>query len=117
MVGQSSNGIEVEMSFQKLCQLDELVLNAGREFLVDGQIIAVFRTSEAVYAIDGMCAHQGGPIAQGKLDGNCVTCPWHGWQYNICTGVNLLTQKKMLQDFAIEVRSNEVWIDLTNQKP
>jgi nitrite reductase (NADH) small subunit len=103
------------MGFQRLCRFDELETNQGKEFLVEGQIVAVFRTADAVYALDGMCAHQGGPIAQGEVNGNCVTCPWHGWQYDICTGVNLLTQKKMLLDFAIEVRQNEVWIDLSSR--
>jgi nitrite reductase/ring-hydroxylating ferredoxin subunit len=103
------------MSFQKLCQLAELQINQGKEFLVEGQIVAVFRTDQGVFAIEGMCAHQGGPVAQGELNGNCVTCPWHGWQYDICSGINLLTHKKMLLDFAVEVREEEVWIDVTSR--
>ena len=100
------------MSWQKLCLLEELPEAAGKEFLVDGRVIAVFRTSEGLQAVDGMCAHQGGPIAQGQLDHNCVTCPWHGWQYDVTTGNNMLTGKKMLDTFAMEIRDREVWIQL-----
>ena len=101
------------MALQKLCRVAELPDGAGREFVVDGRIVAVFRTGEEIHAIDGMCAHQGGPIAQGALDRSCVTCPWHGWQYDIRDGTNRLTGKQMLECFAIEVRSGEVWIDMS----
>ena len=94
----------------RICTLAELPEGQGKEFLIDGRVIAVFRTGEELYAVDGMCAHQGGPIAQGKLDAKCVTCPWHGWQYNIATGENLLTGKKMLDCFPIELRGEEVWV-------
>ena len=100
-----------------LCRLDELEMNKGKEFLVEGQIVALFRTMEGVFAIEGMCAHQGGPIAQGDVNGNCVTCPWHGWQYDIRTGVNLLSQKKMLVDFVVELRDDEVWIEIESASP
>jgi nitrite reductase (NADH) small subunit len=100
------------MSFQKLCQIDELLANQGKEFLLHGKILAVFRTNEGVFAIDGMCAHQGGPIAQGKLEGFCVTCPWHGWQYDIRQGVNLLSQKPMLDCYPVEIRDDQVWVNL-----
>lgn len=100
------------MSFQRLCLLEDLELSRGKEFLVADKIVAAFRTDEGVFAVDGMCAHQGGPIAQGELRGKCVTCPWHGWQYDISTGVNLLSQKKMLANYPIEIRSDEVWIDV-----
>lgn len=100
------------MSFQKVCAIDELIVEQGREFLVEGKVIAVFRLADdQVFAIDGMCAHQGGPIAQGHLSETCVTCPWHGWQYDISSGKNLLTQKKMLACFPTEVRDGEVWVD------
>mgnify|MGYP001439167715 CR=1 FL=1 len=43
--------------------------------------IAVFRHEGGVSAIHGVCAHQGGPLAEGRVVGGCVTCPWHGYQY------------------------------------
>lgn len=101
------------MSLKQICRADELAPGQGSEFLVDGKIVAVFLLSDgSVYAVDGMCAHQGGPIAQGKVSGRCVTCPWHGWQYDISNGKNLLTQKSMLASYAVELRDGEVWIDV-----
>ncbi len=87
-------------------------IGQARELLVAGQVLAVFRTESDFVAIDGMCAHQGGPIAQGQLDGNCVTCPWHGWQYDIRHGTNLLTGKQMLTCFATKVLDGILWIEV-----
>lgn len=103
------------MSWYFLCDASDLPEGSSREFVVDGRIVALFRTSQQWYAIDGMCAHQGGPIAQGKLDANCITCPWHGWQYDITNGKNLLTGKQMLDCFPIEQRQQEIWIQLPQE--
>ena len=101
------------MAWHEAGKLDDWSVGQGREMLIAGRVVAIFRTDEhRFFAVDGMCAHQGGPIAQGKLDHKCVTCPWHGWQYNITDGVNLLTQKKMLDCFAVEVREGSVYIEV-----
>jgi nitrite reductase/ring-hydroxylating ferredoxin subunit len=46
------------------------------------------------------------------VDGKCVTCPWHGWQYDISTGENKLTKRKMLKTFPVRLRDGniEVWL-------
>ncbi len=52
----------------------------------EGKEIALFCIDEEVYAIDNHCPHLGGPLAQGELEEDTVTCPWHGWRFNIKTG-------------------------------
>lgn len=100
------------MAWHRLCDLSDLGAGAGREFVVEGRVVAVFNDGQQLFAVDGMCAHQGGPIAQGSLNGKCVTCPWHGWQYDISDGRNLLTGKHMLDCFPIEIRDEQVWLEL-----
>ncbi|MDX2132483.1 MAG: ferric reductase-like transmembrane domain-containing protein [Planctomycetota bacterium] len=46
-----------------------------------GERIAVFRHAGGVSAVTNLCAHQGGPLGEGKVIDGCITCPWHGWQY------------------------------------
>jgi nitrite reductase/ring-hydroxylating ferredoxin subunit len=46
-----------------------------------GERIAVFKSGGKVSAITNVCAHQGGPLGEGKVIDGCITCPWHGWQY------------------------------------
>jgi nitrite reductase/ring-hydroxylating ferredoxin subunit len=46
----------------------------------------VAKVSGQYRAIGSVCTHQGGPLAEGELDGNIVTCPWHGGQFDVETG-------------------------------
>jgi sulfoxide reductase heme-binding subunit YedZ len=46
-----------------------------------GERIAVFKHRGAVTAVTNLCAHQGGPLGEGRVIDGCITCPWHGWQY------------------------------------
>jgi len=99
----------------RVAQLDEIPPGEGREFVVEGRIIGLFRVEENVYAMDGLCPHAGGPIATGTLRGTTVTCPWHGWQFDVSTGKHCLTQNIRAQTFAVEVRDGEIWVDLNAQ--
>ena len=47
---------------------------------------AVFNVASGFCATHAKCTHRGGPLNEGKLDGSTVTCPWHGSQFNVCTG-------------------------------
>src|SRR5262249_34889177 len=51
-----------------------------------GERIAVFRDGATVGALTNLCAHQNGPIGEGRIIDGCVTCPWHGFQYRLDDG-------------------------------
>src|SRR5262245_14732530 len=51
--------------------------------------VAVFNVSGKLCAAEAKCTHKGGPLNEGALDGSTVTCPWHGSQFNVCTGAVL----------------------------
>ncbi len=53
---------------------------------VNGQAIAIFNVGGTFFAIDNTCVHRGGPLGEGELAEDIVTCPWHGWEYNVKTG-------------------------------
>ena len=54
---------------------------------VNGKALAVFNVDGQFHVIDNTCLHRGGPLGEGELEANVVTCPWHGWQFNVTTGV------------------------------
>ncbi len=62
---------------------------AGSGLLVDvnGQEVALFNVGGKVQAMYAVCPHQGGPLHEGGLDGKIVTCPWHGWEFDVTNGV------------------------------
>ncbi len=78
------------------------------EVLIGDQILAIFRSDGSLFAMDGMCAHQGGPIAQGKVSTGCVTCPWHGWQYELATGIQTINRQPLMQTFEVRQRDGRI---------
>lgn len=88
----------------------EIPEGEGREFVVGSRIVAVFRTATGWAAIDGICSHAGGPIAQGKVNGNVVTCPWHGWQYDLSTGHHCLNSRIQQSCFQIEEIGSDLFV-------
>jgi nitrite reductase/ring-hydroxylating ferredoxin subunit len=59
---------------------------ASIERVAGGRMVAVANVSGTLHAIDGLCPHQGGPLGTGTLCGTTLTCPWHGWQFDVTTG-------------------------------
>lgn len=76
----------------EVAKLNDCPPGACVEAVVDGAIILVTNVEGALYAMDGLCAHQGGPLAAGQLSGCTLTCPWHGWQYDVRSGKQLLSE-------------------------
>jgi nitrite reductase (NADH) small subunit len=58
----------------------------AKEFSFGDRTICVANVNGTISAMDNVCIHRGGPIAQGTLEGDKVVCPWHGWQWNTKTG-------------------------------
>lgn len=85
------------------------------EVVVAGNAIAIFRHQGQLFALDAMCAHQGGPIAQGVVDRGCVTCPWHGWQYELATGNQTIHKQKLLETHQIKEEDGQIWVRIAAQ--
>ena len=78
------------MTWKKVAETDSIAKGKGREFKIENKTIAIFN-QDGYHAIDGICVHQDGSIAPGKLDGDIVECPLHFWHYNIKTGSTSVT--------------------------
>ncbi|HXQ23733.1 MAG TPA: Rieske 2Fe-2S domain-containing protein [Candidatus Acidoferrales bacterium] len=75
-------------NFVRVAATSEIPAGQGKAVEVNGKTIAVFNCDGAFYAIDNTCKHQGGPLGEGELEGTTVICPWHGWTYDVTTGVS-----------------------------
>lgn len=80
--------------------------------MAGGQIVALFRVNGELFAMDGMCPHAGGPLAQGEVRGNVVTCPWHGWQFDVTTGKHCLNPRVQHRCFPVKVEAGEVFVEV-----
>lgn len=82
------------------------------ELVVQDRIVALFRLQDAFYAMDGVCPHQGGPLGKGKLAGCILTCPWHGWQFDVHDGQSQLSPGVQHPTFDTKVEDGRVFIAL-----
>jgi len=88
----------------------------AREYVAAGRMVALFNVDGEFFAIDGVCPHQGGPLGKGSLNGCTVTCPWHGWQYDVSTGGHCSLPSLVQQTFAVKVDDGEIFVDVTRER-
>lgn len=85
---------------------------AAREVVVEGELVAVFRHQGQLYALEALCAHHGGPLAEGSLHEGCVTCPWHGWTYHLCDGTQAASGEQLIRAYPVRERDGGIEIGL-----
>ena len=76
--------------------------------------VALFNVEGDIFALDNTCPHAGGPLGEGTLEGPIVTCPWHGWKFNVCTGQWLKTPNPrwMVPKYPVRVVDGAIQITL-----
>ena len=97
----------------KVAQTDELSPGSGKVVEADGRSIALFNVEGTFCAIDNTCTHRGGPLGEGELSGEMVTCPWHGANFNVKTGA--VTQPPAptgVRTFVVKVEGGDVLVEL-----
>ena len=94
----------------RVARANECPPGGALEVVADEQILAIFNVDGVLHALDGVCPHQGGPLAKGRLVGCIVTCPWHGWQFDVQTGAHQLSKSVVQPTFP--VRIEEDWIEV-----
>ena len=85
-------------------RINDFTPGRGKLVTVNGRQVAVFRLGDEFFALDNMCLHRGGPLCDGLIERGAVTCPWHGWSYEIRTGT-------MVQDPRVGVSKHEIRIE------
>ena len=76
-----------------------------------GERIAVFRDGGQIGALTNLCAHQNGPLGEGRIIDGCVTCPWHGYQYRLEDGCAPPPFTEKLATYRVRVRNGVVEVD------
>ena len=97
----------------KIAQTGDLSPGQGKVCEVEGQTIALFNMDGAFYAIENTCTHVGGPLGEGAMVGDQVTCPWHGAQFNVTSGeVVGPPARSDVKSFVVTVEGSDVLIEL-----
>jgi len=96
----------------RVASVDDVPPGSAREVTAAGLIIALYNVDGQFHALDGICPHAGGPLGQGELNATTVTCPWHGWQFDVTTGKHCLTESIVQTSYPIEVEAGEIYVQL-----
>ena len=100
------------MAFLRTLKKAEVPDGTIREFQIEGKTLAISNVGGKVYAINNVCLHRGGPLGEGELARDVVTCPWHGWQYNVCTGKLVTNPAVGVETYPVEVRGDDIFVDI-----
>ena len=89
-------------------------VSPGEARVVDvaGRTVALFNVDGRYYAIDNMCPHRGGPLAEGDLDGPIVACPWHAWRWDVRTGANTNNPAVKLACFPVTEEGGGIYVEI-----
>lgn len=78
----------------------------------EGFGVALFNVEGRIYALDNCCPHAGGPLGEGTLQGDLVTCPWHGWRFNVCTGERPENPVLTVSRYRVEIVGGEILVQI-----
>ena len=95
----------------QVCEADSIPENRAVVVTVGGERVAVFRYDGQVSAISNVCKHQSGPLGEGRIIDGCVTCPWHGYQYQPGNGCSPPPFNDKVATFRTEVVNGTVYLD------
>lgn len=84
----------------------------GIEVVAGDRLLALFHVDGKWYALDGVCPHQGGPLGKGALEGTVVSCPWHGWQFDVTDGCHQIRASLKQPTFAVRIEGDDVLVEI-----
>jgi NAD(P)H-dependent nitrite reductase small subunit len=96
--------------FVDVARLEELPAGTSKIVWIGDRTVALFNVGGTVYATDNNCPHSGGPLGKGTLEGDVVTCPWHLWEFNVRTGVNIFNPEERIETFPVMISDGQILV-------
>jgi nitrite reductase (NADH) small subunit len=87
---------------------DELQDGQSKSLVLEGSDIALFREGDEYFAIANECAHHGAPLHDGRVKNGAVSCPWHGWQFDLQTGECLTAPGCNIETYEVRIEEGQV---------
>ena len=98
--------------FVEVALLEKVPVGSSRAFTVAGKQIALFNVGGAIYAVLDSCLHKGTPLSYGPLRGKVVTCPWHGWCFDVTTGAMLNVPSHRVPSYETKVEDGKIFVSI-----
>jgi len=98
----------------KVCELNDIPSLGSRVVESVQGDIALFRTAEdKIFGLHDKCPHKGGPLSQGIVHGETVTCPLHGWKIGLADGQAVAPDQGCAGRFEVRLEADVVWLKLS----
>jgi nitrite reductase (NADH) small subunit len=99
-------------AWHRITDRNDIPEGTGGEFVAGGRVVALYHVGDEFFALDGVCPHAGGPLGEGTLAGTVVTCPWHGWQFDVTSGQHCLNANLRHASFPVKVEGDDVLVKI-----
>ena len=93
------------------CLIDEIAPNRAFIVNLETEKVAIFKYDNKLSAVSNVCKHQNGPLGEGKVVRSCITCPWHGYQYNLADGRAPAPFSEKLATYNLKLIDDKIYID------
>ncbi len=100
------------MGFVKVASKNDIKNGEGKTISTAGKEIALFNVDGEFFAIDNTCAHRGGPLGEGMLEGGIVTCPFHGWKFNVQNGSSVMPPGAKQKSFPVKLEGDDIMVEV-----
>lgn len=98
----------------KVARLADVPPGKGMAVYAGGRDIALFNLAGEIVAIGNECPHQSGSLGDGRLEGEIVICPFHGWEFDARSGACMTVPGESVPRFPVRVDGDSILVDLGN---
>jgi nitrite reductase/ring-hydroxylating ferredoxin subunit len=98
--------------FINVAKISDVPEGEGRVFHVGRIEVAVFHVDGSFHALDNTCIHRGGPLGDGMCSGTTVTCPWHGWQFDVVSGKCLNSPGESVDRYETRIDGDDLQVKI-----
>lgn len=96
--------------FVKAAKVGDLQPGQTKVIEAGGKTLALCNVDGTYYALDNTCVHRGGPLGEGSLEGTTLTCPWHGWGYDVTSGTSTVNPAAKVSCFEIKLDGDDILV-------
>ena len=98
------------MNWIPIAKVEDCPPGSSLELVAETTMVALYNVDGEFHALDGVCPHQGGPLGKGQLHGCIVTCPWHGWQFDVQTGQHQASKSIRHPTLPLKVTDGQIFV-------
>ena len=108
---------DASADFIEVGHVDEIEEGRAKIVRVAGERVAIFKYDDCISALSNVCQHQNGPLGEGRVIDGCVTCPWHGYQYDPASGASPAPFEEKVPTFGVRLDGGRIFVSSRPNPP